>query len=214
MTDCLPTKVPGRTQVGIVGAGPAGLLLSHLLYLEGIESVVVESRSREEIEATLRAGVLEQGTVDLLHDCGVGARMLREGLVHHGIELLFEGRRHRIPLSDLTGGRAITMYAQHEVISDLVQARLETGGTILFEARDVSRSRLRIRQATDTLFVRRCRARARLRFRCRLRWVSWHLRLAIPPRARTEYRSRIPLRLVRHSGRGAALRTRADLCAS
>src|SRR5215211_9368817 len=87
-TRTLPGYSPGmRTQVGIVGAGPAGLTLSHLLHLEGIDSVVLEMRSRTEVEATLRAGVLEQGTVDLLRECGVGARMLREGSVHHGIEL-------------------------------------------------------------------------------------------------------------------------------
>jgi p-hydroxybenzoate 3-monooxygenase len=130
--------LPRRTQVGIVGAGPAGLTLSHLLHLEGIDSVVLESRGRTEIEATLRAGVLEQGTVDLLRDCGVGERMLREGAAHHGIELRFDGRAHRIPLSELTGGRAITLYAQHEVIRDLVRARLASGGAIVFEASDVS----------------------------------------------------------------------------
>jgi p-hydroxybenzoate 3-monooxygenase len=127
-----------RTQVGIVGAGPAGLVLSHLLHLGGIESVILESRSRAEVEATLRAGVLEQGTVDLLTRCGVGERMRREGFVHHGIELRFGGERHRIALSDLTGGRAITLYAQHEVIKDLVRARLDAGGCIVFEARNVS----------------------------------------------------------------------------
>jgi len=131
-------NLPTRTQVGIVGAGPAGLVLSHLLHLEGIDSVVLELRSRAEIEATLRAGVLEQGTVDLLRDCGAGERMLREGSVHHGIELRFDGRGHRIPLSELTGGRAITLYAQHEVIRDLVQVRLASGGTIVFEADGVS----------------------------------------------------------------------------
>jgi p-hydroxybenzoate 3-monooxygenase len=131
-------RVPRRTQVGIVGAGPAGLTLSHLLHLEGIDSVVLETRSRAEIESTLRAGVLEQGTVDLLCACGVGERMLREGSVHRGIELRFNGQGHRIALSELTGGRAITLYAQHEVIRDLVRARLEAGGTIVFEARGVS----------------------------------------------------------------------------
>jgi p-hydroxybenzoate 3-monooxygenase len=128
---------PRRTQVGIVGAGPAGLLLSHLLHLAGIESVVLETRSRAEIEATLRAGVLEQGTVDLLRECGIGGRMSREGLVHDGIELLFDGQRHRIDLAGLTGGRAITIYPQHEVIRDLVKARLDAGGRILFEVRNV-----------------------------------------------------------------------------
>ncbi len=127
-----------RTQVGIVGAGPAGLLLSHLLHLEGIDSVVIESRSRAEIEATIRAGVLEQGTVDLLEQSGVGSRMRREGLVHGGIYLRFGGRSHRIDFRDLTGGRAIMVYAQHEVIKDLVAARLAAGGRILFEVKDAS----------------------------------------------------------------------------
>ena len=127
-----------RTQVGIVGAGPAGLLLSHLLHLQGIESVVLEIRSRAEIEATIRAGVLEQGTVDLLTATGVGERMKREGSVHKGIELRFDGRAHRIDLAGLTGGRAITVYAQHEVIKDLVKARLDAGGAIVFEAHDVN----------------------------------------------------------------------------
>jgi p-hydroxybenzoate 3-monooxygenase len=127
-----------RTQVGIVGAGPAGLLLSHLLHLEGIESIVLENRSRDAVEATLRAGVLEQGTVDLLKATGVGERMQHEGAVHHGIELRFGGRGHRIDLFELTGGKAITLYAQHEVLKDLIAARTEAGGTILFEARDAS----------------------------------------------------------------------------
>jgi len=127
-----------RTQVGIVGAGPAGLLLARLLELEGIEAVVLESRSREEIEATIRAGVLEQGTVDMLIACGVGERMMREGAVHHGIELRFGGRGHRIDFAALTGGRAIMVYAQHEVIKDLVAARLAAGGQILFGVEGVS----------------------------------------------------------------------------
>ncbi len=127
-----------RTQVGIVGAGPAGLLLSHLLHLEGIDSVVLENRSRAAVEATLRAGVLEQGTVDLLNATGVGERMQREGAVHHGIELRFAGRGHRIDLSGLTGGRAIMLYAQHEVLKDLIAARLAAGGAIVFEAQDAS----------------------------------------------------------------------------
>jgi p-hydroxybenzoate 3-monooxygenase len=127
-----------RTQVGIIGAGPAGLLLAHLLQLRGIESVVLETRSREEIEATLRAGVLEQGTVDLLDESGVGERMRREGMRHEGVILRFEGRSHRIPLAELTGGRAIMVYAQHEVIRDLVKARLDRGGQILFGVTQLS----------------------------------------------------------------------------
>ncbi len=126
-----------RTQVGIIGAGPAGLLLSLLLSQEGIDSIVLESRSREEVESTIRAGVLEQGTVDLLMDMGLGERMRREGAVHHGIELRFDGEGHRIPLSDLTNGRAITLYPQHEVLKDLIAARLKQGGQILFTVKDV-----------------------------------------------------------------------------
>src|SRR5919108_4303319 len=117
-----------RTQVGIVGAGPAGLLLSHLLHLDGIDSVVIESRSRQEIEATIRAGVLEQGTVDLLKSTGVGERMQREGFVHEGIYLRFGGRSHRIDFPSLTGGRAIMVYAQHEGIKKLGGGRLPAGG--------------------------------------------------------------------------------------
>ncbi|WP_281718688.1 4-hydroxybenzoate 3-monooxygenase [Pandoraea apista] len=123
--------------VVIVGAGPAGLLLSHLLHLQGIESVVLESRSRAAVESTIRAGVLEQGTMDILNDTGVGERMRREGAVHHGVELAFGGQRHRIPLTELTG-RAITVYAQHEVIKDLIAAREAAQGEILFDVSDVS----------------------------------------------------------------------------
>ena len=127
-----------RTQIGIVGAGPAGLLLSHLLHLIGIESVIVEVRSRHYIEHRIRAGVLEQGTVDMMVETGVGERLKREGLVHHGIHMRFNRREHRINLFELTGGKAITIYAQQEVVKDLVSARLAAGGHIFFEAEDVS----------------------------------------------------------------------------
>jgi p-hydroxybenzoate 3-monooxygenase len=127
-----------HTKVGIVGAGPAGLLLSHLLHLEGIESIVIEAQTRQHVEERNRAGVLEQGTVDLLNSSGVGERLRREGLVHHGIELRFKRRGHRIDMHELTGGRAITVYAQHEVVKDLIQARLRDGCQILFEASRVS----------------------------------------------------------------------------
>jgi p-hydroxybenzoate 3-monooxygenase len=122
-----------RTQVGIVGAGPAGLLLGRLLENAGIESVILEARSREYCEARIRAGVLEQGSVDLLREAGVGARLEREGLVHHGISLQFDGERHRVPLSELAGGRAIVIYGQTEVVKDLIAARLESGLPLLFE---------------------------------------------------------------------------------
>jgi p-hydroxybenzoate 3-monooxygenase len=126
-----------RTQVGIVGAGPAGLVLSQLLHLQGIESVVLENRSRQYCEERIRAGVLEWGTVELLIEMGVGERLKREGLIHHGIELRFGGHGHRIDFADLTG-RAITVYGQHEVIKDLIQARLDAKGQVLFEVEDVS----------------------------------------------------------------------------
>jgi len=127
-----------HTKVGIIGAGPAGLLLSHLLHLEGVESIVIEAQTRQYVEERNRAGVLEQGTVDLLNASGVGERLRREGLVHHGIELRFNRQGHRIDMHELTGGRAITVYAQHEVVKDLIQARLHDGGQILFEASEVS----------------------------------------------------------------------------
>jgi p-hydroxybenzoate 3-monooxygenase len=130
--------VSSRTQIGIVGAGPAGLVLSHLLYLQGIESFVIENRSRQYVEERVRAGVLEQGTVDLLTEMGVGARMKHEGLVHYGIELRFNGKGHRIDFQELTGGKGITIYSQHEVVKDLTNARLDSGGPILFEVEDVS----------------------------------------------------------------------------
>jgi p-hydroxybenzoate 3-monooxygenase len=126
-----------RTQVGIVGAGPAGLTLAHLLHLEGIDSVILEDRSREYVEARVRAGVLEQGVTDLLIRAGVGERMQREGLVHHGIGLQFDGERHRIPLHELTG-KAIVIYGQTEIVKDLIAARLETGRPLLFEVSDVA----------------------------------------------------------------------------
>jgi p-hydroxybenzoate 3-monooxygenase len=145
-----------RTQVGIVGAGPAGLLLSHLLHLEGIESVVIESRGRDYVEQRVRAGVLEQGSVDLLVQAGAGERLRREGLVHHGIELRFGGRGHRIDMTELTGGRCITVYGQQEVVKDLIRARLDAGGQMLFDASEVSvhalestRPRIRFRRGGE-----------------------------------------------------------------
>ncbi|MEU0484403.1 4-hydroxybenzoate 3-monooxygenase [Streptosporangium sp. NPDC006013] len=127
-----------RTQVGIIGAGPAGLLLSHLLHLRGIDSVVLEARSRHYIEQRVRAGVLEQGTVDVLNEAGVGDRMRAEGLPHHGIELRYGGAGHRIPFEELVPGRAITVYGQQEVVKDLVARRLADGGKILFDVPDVA----------------------------------------------------------------------------
>src|SRR5919202_4507539 len=127
-----------RTQVGIVGAGPAGLMLSHLLHLRGIDSVVIDLRTREDIEETIKAGVLEQGTVDLMNRTGVGDRMARDGFVHHGINLAFSGTLHRINMYELTGGRAVMVYAQHEVLKDLIAKRLADGGDIRFGVADTA----------------------------------------------------------------------------
>ncbi|HKV25845.1 MAG TPA: 4-hydroxybenzoate 3-monooxygenase [Candidatus Acidoferrum sp.] len=126
-----------KTQVGIIGAGPAGLVLSHLLHLRGIESVVLETHNREYVEERVRAGILEQNTVDLLNEAGVGARMMRQGLIHHGIQLQFLGKRHRIDFTELAGGRAVMVYSQREVIKDLIEARLAAHGQLFFEIEDV-----------------------------------------------------------------------------
>jgi p-hydroxybenzoate 3-monooxygenase len=125
-----------RTQVAIVGAGPAGLVLSHLLARAGIDSVVLEDRAREYVEHRVRAGVLEQPSVDLLTDLGLAERLRREGLVHEGIKLQFEGQRHRIAMTELTG-RSITIYGQQELVKDLIAARLAAGLPLHFEVQDV-----------------------------------------------------------------------------
>jgi p-hydroxybenzoate 3-monooxygenase len=126
-----------KTTVAIIGAGPAGLMLSQLLHLRGIDSVVLEDRSRAYVEQRVRAGVLEHDAAELMRRAGVGERLDREGLVHHGVELRFDRKRHRIALTELTGGRSIVVYGQQEVVKDLVDARLAAGGTILYEASDV-----------------------------------------------------------------------------
>jgi p-hydroxybenzoate 3-monooxygenase len=126
-----------RTQIGIVGAGPAGLLLSHLLHLNGIHSVVLEVRAREYVENRIRAGVLEHPVAQLITNSGVGARMQAEGLPHEGIRLRVNGQDHRIDFKALTG-RHVTVYSQHKVVQDLIAARLAAGGEIVFEAANVS----------------------------------------------------------------------------
>ena len=125
------------TQVGIVGGGPAGLVLAHLLQLQGIDSVVLEAKSRSYVEARVRAGVLEQGTVDLLDQLGVAERMHRLALQHRGIELGFRRKRHRINLHELTGN-AVSIYGQHEVVKDLIAAAEERKVPIMFEVSNVS----------------------------------------------------------------------------
>ncbi|GKQ33709.1 4-hydroxybenzoate 3-monooxygenase [Streptomyces sp. A012304] len=123
-----------RTTVGIIGAGPAGLLLARLLHNAGIDSVVLESRDRAYVEHRQRAGILEQGTVDVLRAAGAGERMDREGLRHDGIELRYAARRHRVDFPALTGGRSVMVYAQTEVCKDLIALQLKEGGPLLFEA--------------------------------------------------------------------------------
>jgi p-hydroxybenzoate 3-monooxygenase len=127
-----------RTQVGIVGAGPAGLLLSHLLALGGIDSVCVEARSRAHCEARQRAGMLEATTVDLLRAVGLGDRLDREGLPHDGIYLQFDGERHHMNFRELTGGRQLMIYAQTEIVKDLIRARTADGAALEFEVSDTS----------------------------------------------------------------------------
>ena len=127
-----------HTQVGIIGAGPAGLLLGHLLHLKEIDSVILERRNREYAIDRVRAGVLEQFTADLMTQTGVGARLHREGMRHDSVYLSFSGRRHLIPLAELTGGKAIYVYGQNEVVKDLMDARIATGRPLHYEVSDVS----------------------------------------------------------------------------
>ena len=127
-----------RTQVGIVGAGPAGLLLSHLLHLQGIDSIVVERHTRQYAEERVRAGVLEQGTADLMIETGIGDRLKREGMYHHGVMFRFAGRTHRFDFDELVNGRCIIVYPQNKVVADLFDARAAAGGRIFFEAEDAS----------------------------------------------------------------------------
>ncbi len=126
-----------RTQVAIVGAGPAGLMLAHLLHRQGIDSVVVESRSRQHVIERVRAGVLEQATVDLMTEVGLGDRLHREGLRHGGVYIAFDGERHHIDMAGLTGGRGITIYGQNEVVKDLIEARVASGAPLFFDVADV-----------------------------------------------------------------------------
>ena len=127
-----------RTQVAIIGAGPAGLLLGELLHRQGIEAVILEARSRCYVEARIRAGVLEQGTIDVLREVGVGERMDREGLLHGGIYLCFDNALHHINMRELANGRSVMIYGQTEVVKDLIAARCSSDAPLLFECEDVA----------------------------------------------------------------------------
>jgi p-hydroxybenzoate 3-monooxygenase len=127
-----------RTEVGIVGSGPAGLLLSQILHRNGIESVILERRTRSYVEGRIRAGVIEQGAVDLMTQAGVGDRMAKLGLRHEGFDIALNGARKRVNLAGLTGGKVVTVYGQTEITKDLIEARLGAGGTIIFEVEDVT----------------------------------------------------------------------------
>jgi p-hydroxybenzoate 3-monooxygenase len=127
-----------KTQVAIIGAGPSGLLLGHLLHLQGIDTVIVEAKSPDYVLGRIRAGVLEQGTVDLLREAGVAARMEREGQVHEGVAFSFAGRQERIDLKALSGGKTVMVYGQTEVTRDLMEARRAAGGVSIYEAQDVA----------------------------------------------------------------------------
>ena len=163
-----------RTQVGIVGAGPAGLMLSHLLHRAGISSIIVEARSRAYCEARIRAGLIEQWAADMLVETGLGARMKRESVVHDGIYLCFDGKLHHINFHKLVGKR-VTIYGQQEVVKDLIARRLADGGQILFECSDVECSRVRWQGAANPLPPQRRNKGGRLRLHRRLRRLPRHL---------------------------------------
>ena len=127
-----------RTQVGIIGAGPAGLLLAQMLHQRGIDSVVLEARSRAHVESRIRAGLLEQGSVETMTEAGVADRLHREALVHHGLDLRFRGQDHRVDLSGLTGGKVVTIYGQQEAVKDMIAIRLAAGLPLHFEVDDVA----------------------------------------------------------------------------
>ena len=157
-----------KTQVAIIGAGPAGLTLAQLLHVRGIESVILESRSRDYVEARIRAGVLEQGVVDLLTAGGAGERLAREGLVHEGIELQFAGERHRIDLTALTGGKTITVYGQTEVVKDLIVMRIDDRGAAPVRGGRRPRRGDRVGSAAGSVRARGDEPRARVRRRGRV----------------------------------------------
>jgi p-hydroxybenzoate 3-monooxygenase len=160
-----------KTQVCIIGSGPAGLLLSQLLHTAGVDSIIVDRQSREHIEGRIRAGVLEAGSVATLIEAGAGERLQREGLLHDGFDLAFGGERHRIDLKGLTG-KQVTVYGQTEVTRDLIELRLRDGGPIIFSAERCNAARCGCGQAAGEFRDGWRAARDRVRFHCRVRWLS------------------------------------------
>ena len=143
-----------RVQVAIIGAGPAGLLLGQSLHQAGVDAIVIEQRSAAYVLGRIRAGVLEQGTVDLMDSLGLGARLHEQGLPHGGIELCFRNTRHRVDLNALTGGKRVTVYGQTELTRDLMDARAACGAKTVYEARRRA-ARYRRRRAAHNLYARR-----------------------------------------------------------
>jgi p-hydroxybenzoate 3-monooxygenase len=179
-----------RTQVVIIGAGPSGLLLGQLLGKHGIANIVLEQRSPEYVLSRIRAGVIEKWAADLLDEAGAGTRMQREGLIHDGIELCFDGLRHRIDFQDLIG-KSVVIYGQTEITRDLMQARAAAGGQTVYEAADVSLHQ----DQPDRCCVRYRHEGAAKEIECDFM-----------------LRTRLPVRLARHPGRPAAGFRRIDLC--
>jgi len=198
-----------HTQVGIIGAGPAGLLLGQLLHLKGIDSVILECRNHDYVIDRVRAGVLEQFTVDLMTQMGVGARLHREGMRHDSVYLSFGGERHRVPLADLTGGKAIYVYGQNEVVKDLMEARIATRRPLHYEVQNVS-----VHNIDSAKPLIRYQAEGKQRVDLRLhrgvRWLPRHL----PPgsgRRREVLRQDVSVWVAGHPGRSAAVFRRAGV---
>ncbi len=193
-----------KTQVAIIGAGPSGLLLGQLLHNAGIHTVILERQTPQYVLGRIRAGILESGTVDLLREAGVAQRMDAEGLVHHGVEFLFDGQRVPVALSELTDGKSVMVYGQTEVTRDLMAARAASGAPIVYGVSEVAIHDAKSDLADDHLPQRRGNLPSGVRFYCRLRrfprriaakYSSWHF---------ADLRERVAVWLARPAGGYAA----------